>query len=46
MSAFEPLSSSLFVKPNNNHLMAQQWLEPGQNKHYDLMIMVHTTTMP
>jgi len=42
VSALEPFSGSLFGKPNDHHRLAEQWLEPGQSKQYDLTIMVHT----
>ncbi len=42
VSALEPFSGSLFGKEQDNHPLAEQWLEPGQSKRYNLTITVHT----
>ena len=42
VTALEPFSGSLFGKDRDKHPLAAQWLEPGQQKHYELTIKLHT----
>ncbi len=38
----EPYSGTLVGKATDAHPAAEQWLEPGQTRHYELVFRVHT----
>ncbi|HEX7008688.1 MAG TPA: DUF4432 family protein [Phycisphaeraceae bacterium] len=42
VTAIEPFWGSLMGKENDAHPLAEQWLEPGQSRRYDLTLRVLT----
>lgn len=43
VSGIEPFSGSLRGKARDKHPLAEQWLEPGQSRRYQLTLRVHST---
>jgi len=42
VTALEPFSGSIFGKQSDLHPNADQWIEPGETKHYALRLAVHS----